>query len=155
TRFWRAGVFACALAAAEVPPEPTFYRDVLPILSERCQTCHRAGEASPMALESYRQVRPWAAAIRDAVVSRKMPPWFADPRFGQFTDDPSLKPEQIRTIVEWVRSGARAGDPADAPPKTSWPQGWNIGAPDLVLRPAVAFDVPANGAVEYQHIILP
>src|SRR5262249_11926724 len=71
------------LAGAAYPlREPTFYKDVLPILQNRCQTCHRPREAAPMALLTYDETRPWAKAIREAIVSRRMPPWFADPAYG-------------------------------------------------------------------------
>jgi hypothetical protein len=68
----------------------TFYKDVLPNLQNRCQECHRPGEIAPMHFLSYAETRPWARAIRDAVVTRKMPPWFADPRYGHFSNDRSL-----------------------------------------------------------------
>ena len=62
---------------------PTYYKDVVPILQSNCQGCHRPGEVAPMSLISYEQSRPWARAIKTAVSSKKMPPWFADPEFGQ------------------------------------------------------------------------
>src|SRR5437660_6871372 len=71
-------------------PARTFYRDVLPILQDRCQSCHRPHEIGPMPFLTYRQTRPWAKAIREAVLSKKMPPWFADPHYGRFANDPSL-----------------------------------------------------------------
>src|ERR1051325_84655 len=68
----------------------TFYKDVLPILQARCQSCHRPGEAAPMSFLTYRETRPWAKAIREAVLTRKMPPWLADPHYGKFANDRSL-----------------------------------------------------------------
>ena len=88
---------------------PTFYRDVLPILQNRCQECHRSGEIAPMALGTYKETRPWAKAIRDAVRSRKMPPWFADPCCGKFANDRSLSASEIETLAGWADSGAGAG----------------------------------------------
>jgi hypothetical protein len=73
-------LFAAPLAPAASPP--TFYKDVLPILQKNCQTCHRPGEVGPMGLLNYAEARPWAKAIKAAVVSQTMPPWFADPHFG-------------------------------------------------------------------------
>ena len=61
---------------------PTFYKDVLPILQTHCQSCHRPGEIGPMPLLTYEQTRRWARAIQQAVESKKMPPWFADPQYG-------------------------------------------------------------------------
>src|ERR1044071_2771728 len=81
---------------------PTFSKDVAPILYSKCVTCHRAGEIGPMSLVTYRDARPWAAAIKDKVSSRVMPPWHADPHVGSFRNDRSLSDAQIDTIVKWV-----------------------------------------------------
>ena len=112
----------------------TFYRDVAPILQERCQSCHRAGEIGPMPLATYSEVRPFARAIKNAVVTRKMPPWFAEPSVGKFHNDPSLSQREIDTLSQWADEGAVAGDPKDAPPPRVFADGWNIGTPDLVLE---------------------
>src|SRR5688500_636609 len=81
-------VAATVLSAfgADASNEITFHKDVLPILRERCQDCHRPGEAAPMPFLTYQQTRPWAKAIRDAVLSGKMPPWHADPHVGRFSN---------------------------------------------------------------------
>src|SRR5437773_1137144 len=86
---------AVAVAAAE----PTFYRDVLPILQKNCQGCHRPGEIGPMPLVTYEQARPWAKAMRQAVLTKKMPPWFAEPHIGKFANDRSLSPTDIATLA--------------------------------------------------------
>src|SRR5215471_14539970 len=90
---------AALLSAA---PEPTFYKDVLPILQERCQECHRPGEIGRMPLLTYQQTRPWAAAIKESVRLRKMPPWFADSHYGKFSNDRSLSAEQIDLLATWA-----------------------------------------------------
>jgi hypothetical protein len=134
---------------------PTFYRDVAPILQERCQSCHRAGEIGPMPLGTYAEVRPFARAIKNAVVTKKMPPWFADPAVGRFHNDPSLSQRQIDVLARWADDGAAAGDPKDAPPPRVFADGWNIGAPDVVLEMPQAYVVPARGTVEYTYVIVP
>ncbi|MCI0525549.1 MAG: hypothetical protein L0Y75_09835, partial [Acidobacteria bacterium] len=68
----------------------TFSKDVAPILYAKCAACHRSGEMAPMSLLSYKEVRPWAKSIREKVLSREMPPWFADPNHGQWANDASL-----------------------------------------------------------------
>src|SRR5438045_7113361 len=93
-------VLAIGVSAQDtrVPPNqnaPTFSRDVAPILYSKCVTCHRPGEVAPMSLITYKDVRPWARAIREKVVTRTMPPWFADPAHGTFRNDRSLTPAQI------------------------------------------------------------
>jgi len=134
---------------------PTFYRDVLPILQQRCQSCHRPGEIASTPFVSYEQTRPFAQAIRQAVTTRKMPPWFADPCCGHFVNDPSLSPHQLATLSAWAEGGAPAGTPHDAPPPPHWAEGWNIPQPDLVLRMPKPVPIPARGAVEYTYEIVP
>src|SRR5207247_3915197 len=103
----------------------TFARDVLPILQRHCQVCHRPGQIGPMSLLDYESARPWARAIKDRVLKRDMPPWFAEPGFGHFSNDRSLKPSEIDTLVKWVDGGAVPGDRKDAPPPITWPaDGW-------------------------------
>src|SRR6266851_895390 len=88
-------ILTAFLSIAAACAGPTFNKDVLPILQQRCQECHRPGQIAPMPFLSYRQTRPWAKAIREAVLTRKMPPWFADPRFGHFANDRSLQQSEI------------------------------------------------------------
>src|SRR5579862_2453048 len=88
-------VSLAAFAATDV----TFTKDVNPILQKRCQSCHRPGEVGPMALLTYQQARPWAKAMREAVLLKKMPPWFADPHYGTFSNNPSLTQAEIDTFV--------------------------------------------------------
>src|SRR5258707_1286322 len=98
----------------------TYNKDVLPILQAKCQTCHRPGEAGPMSFLTFESTRPWAKGIRAAVVSRKMPPWGLDPKYGHFENDPSLTQEQVDTLSQWAESGALEGDKKDAPPPVDW-----------------------------------
>jgi hypothetical protein len=151
-----AGACAAVLSyAASAPSQITFAKDVLPILQKRCQECHRPGEVAPMSFLTYSDVRPWAKAIREAVVSRKMPPWFADPRYGHFANDRSLSKAEIQTLADWAAAGAPAGDLKAAPPLREWPNGWAIGTPDAVFEMPAKFPIPARGAIEYQYLILP
>src|ERR1035438_10373620 len=84
---------------------PTFYKDVVPILQNKCQSCHRSGEAAPMPLVTYGQTRPWAGKIAAAADMKMMPPWFADPRYGHFSNDSSLSAAEITTIGAWANAG--------------------------------------------------
>ncbi|MGH9395204.1 MAG: thiol-disulfide isomerase, partial [Terriglobales bacterium] len=134
---------------------PTFYRDVLPILQQHCQACHRAGEIAPFALVTLAQARPRAAAIAQATRARVMPPWFADPGVGSFANDPSLSPAEIRVLAAWAAAGAPAGPPAAASPRATFAAGWNIAAPQAVFRLPEPVSVPAAGVVEYTYEIVP
>jgi hypothetical protein len=148
---------AAFLASAPSPPSsqsPTFYKDVLPILQQHCQSCHRPGEIAPFPLMTYAQTKNWDAAIKVDVESRKMPPWFADPCCGHFANDPSLTQKQIQTIEDWIASGKPAGDSHDAPPEPHWTQGWNIDTPDQVINMPVPVKLPADGDVEYTYEIV-
>src|SRR5262245_61141586 len=115
TRAWLdgvvAGVFLLMCAEAPAAGAVTFNKDVLPILQRNCQTCHRPGNIAPMSFLTYETTRPWAKAMKAAVLTRKMPPWFADPQYGHFSNDRSLKQADIDTIVQWVDNGALQGDP--------------------------------------------
>lgn len=134
----------------------TFHKDVLPILQRNCQTCHRPGQIAPMSFLTYSTTRPWAKAMKSAVASRKMPPWFADPKIGHYTNDRSLKQSEIDTIAQWADSGAPEGDPKDAPVALQWPDGWQI-QPDIIV-PGPVMEVPAkpkNNVVEWISVTMP
>lgn len=148
-------LLAVTSAGRAEPNKPTFYKDVLPILQDHCQSCHREGEIAPMPFVTYQQTQPWAAAIKHAVESKHMPPWFADPRYGKFSNDPSLTPDQIALLAAWVDSGAPAGNPKDAPTPRHWAEGWNIPQPDQVVQMPQAVNIPATGDVEYTYEIVP
>src|SRR6476660_4222312 len=124
---WCVVSLAMAVAgwAADAPSAVTFTRDVLPVLQKNCQTCHRPGNVAPMSFLTYQSTRPWAKAMKAAVLSRKMPPWSADPQTAHFSNDPPLKASELEMISKWADSGAPAGDEKDAPPPVQWPaNGW-------------------------------
>jgi len=133
----------------------TYTKDVAPILNNNCVSCHRPGEVAPMSLLSYKEVRPWAKAIREQVVNRVMPPWFADPKYSEFENDCRLSETQINTIKAWVEAGAPEGDRADLPAPPKFTEGWTIGKPDVVLSMTKEFSIPAEGAIPYQNFVVP
>ena len=145
-----------AISVALLPAASlTYHKDVAPILEKRCVECHRKGEAAPMPLTSYTEVRPWATAIGQAVLSAKMPPWLADPKFGHFRNDRRLNEAEKRTITTWASSGAPEGDRKDSKPGREFVDGWNIGKPDLIFDIGEEFDVPASGVVAYKYFTVP
>src|SRR5215471_2952976 len=158
TRIVAAGVVALiplSLWGQKAAQTPTFSKDVMPILQEHCQSCHRPGEIGPMPLMSYEQVRPWSQSIRNKVVNRVMPPWYADPRYGEFSNDRRLSGADVQTIVKWIDGGAPRGNPDDLPPPKTFIDGWNIGKPDLVLTMPVAQKIEPSGTDEYIYFALP
>jgi hypothetical protein len=147
------GLILAAITAAA--PVPTFSKDIAPILQHNCQGCHRPGEAAPMSLLTYQQARPWAKAMKEAVLLKKMPPWPADPQVGHFSNDRSLPSKDRDTLIAWVDGGAPEGNPKDLPKPVAFVEGWNIGKPDRVIEMPQPFDVPASGTIDYQYVILP
>ena len=147
-----ATVMVPALAAAAVPENPTFHKDIEPILQRSCQVCHRPDNMAPMSLMSYQETRPWARSIKERVVSRQMPPWHIDPTVGitEFKNDRSLTNAQIDTVVRWVDGGAPRGNPEDMPAAVDWPDEskWYFaeqfdGPPDLIVE-STPYTVPAE-----------
>ncbi len=124
---------------------PTFTRDVAPILYEHCASCHRAGGAGPFPLIQYSEARRHARQIAAVTASRYMPPWLPEPGYGDFAEERRLSAEQMATLAAWARGGAPEG-PADAlPPAPRFPDGWQLGTPDLILKAAQAYALPAGG----------
>ena len=124
--------------AAEPPAGPgTFNKDVLPLLQKNCQTCHRPGQIAPFSLLTYENARPMAMAMKNAVVTKKMPPWNADPKYGRFLNDRSLKQTEIDAIVAWADQGAPEGEAKDKSAPVRWPEaGWGGGAGGGLADPA-------------------
>ena len=153
-RVWVVGLVAsgCTMAA-----DVTFNKDVLPILQKHCQECHRPGNVAPMSFLNYEGTRPWAKAMKSAVASRKMPPWFADPKYGHFANDRSLTQAEIDTISKWADGGAAKGADKDAPPPRAFPEnGWTA-KPDVIAK-GIPYRVPAatpRDVIEWIDVITP
>jgi hypothetical protein len=148
-------VLLLLLCGIDVLASPTFYKDVLPIFQQHCQTCHRAGEPVPMSLLDYSQTKAWAQTIARAVTSRQMPPWFADSSVGHFANDRSLSTTEIRTISNWVKDGAPEGEARDAPKPLHWVEGWSIGKPEMIFEVPATVNIPASGVLAYRYVIVP
>jgi hypothetical protein len=148
-------VLLAALCAPSALAAPTFAKDVWPIVQARCLGCHQSGEIAPMAFTSYRDTRPWAAAIREAVRSGAMPPWHALPNAAHaFRNDRALSSNEAETLVAWAEAGAPEGDPVRAfipAPRTS---AWKLGTPDTVVK-IPGFQVPKQGSLPYSFLIVP
>ena len=149
------GLTLTAASPSAAQGTPTYNQHVGPILLENCATCHRPNQIAPMSLLSYKDARPWARAVKAKVVAREMPPWFADPRYGTFSNDSSLSDDEIATIVAWVDGGAPEGSgPAPNPPRFS-EAGWRGPSerdPDWVYDFPIEWQVEAEG--EFPNFIL-
>src|ERR1700691_315010 len=115
-RAFMALVFAVP-AAAQSAPQPTYGRDIAPILYRSCASCHRPGESGPFSLLSYEDAKRFAPQIAAAVRARSMPPWLPAHGYGDFADESRLTEDEIRLIVDWVKSGAPQGADLPTPPK--------------------------------------
>ena len=130
----------------------TYSNQIARILQKRCVECHREGQIGPFPLTSYEEVLGWGEMIRETVDTGRMPPWYANPQYGEYRNDPSLTEEEKQLIREWVANGEPEGDPADLPEPRQFAEGWQIPEPDLVLNMSdTPFTVPADGVVDYQY----
>src|SRR3954447_8548050 len=138
---------------ASAQAQPTFNKDVAPIVWARCASCHRSGEIGPFSLITYDDVRRHAAQIAVVTARRIMPPWKPAPGKGEFADERRLTDRELDTLQRWIADGAPEGDASARPsgdgelPRAS-PDGerWQLGTPDLVVRMPRDYAVPADGA---------
>ncbi|MFL6449948.1 MAG: thiol-disulfide isomerase [Bryobacteraceae bacterium] len=141
------------LSAGQMTPQVTFTKNVAPILYSHCVVCHHPNDIAPMSLLTYHEVRPWAAAIREAVVQRTMPPWHADPHTGEYINDRRLSDQDIATIDRWAKSGAIEGSPEDLPAVPEFKDAWHI-KPDLILT-IPEQTVAAGNQDDYEYVYVP
>jgi len=130
----------------------TWAKHIAPIFYQRCTECHRTGEIAPFTLEDYDDVLGWEDTILEVIEDRRMPPWFADPKHGEFKNDARLTAKERSLIFDWVENGMPKGDLSQLPPKPQFVKGWRIPKPDQIIHVDVKpFSVPAEGVVEYQY----
>ncbi len=140
-----------ALAPA-TRPKVTFHGQVAPILHAQCAECHRPGQVGPMELLDYDDAKGWAPQIAEVVGNGRMPPWHADPRFGQFENERRLTDTEKATLIAWAEGGAPSGDAKrKATPPVFDDGGWAIGKPDLVMQLPAPEAIPATGYLDYQY----
>ncbi len=145
----------CAYAAAdESAAVPTFTHDVAPLVFANCVICHRSGEIAPFPLTTYAEVRRKGAMIARVTGERQMPPWKAEPGFGDFLDARRLDDAQLAVLKRWVDAGMPEGDAADLPALPKFPDGWRLGPPDLVLTMPEAYEIHAEGRDIYRCFVL-
>lgn len=148
-----AAVCAGPVLAAE--STVTFYKDVLPVLQKNCQSCHRPGDIAPMSFMTYNETRPWARAIKAAIATKKMPPWFADEKFaGHFRNERRLTPAETAVLTTWADTNAAEGSEKDKPAPVQFPVGWTIGKPDMVVEFPHEIQIPATGTVEQSNMLV-
>jgi peroxiredoxin len=135
--------------------EVTYCKQISRIIQNRCVQCHREGEIAPFNLTEYDEVVGWAEMIREVVNENRMPPWHANPEYGEFSNDAGLTDEEKRLINTWVENGAPKGNDVNLPPVRKFVDGWQIGVPDFVIAmDDKPFKVPATGILEYEYFVV-
>jgi hypothetical protein len=133
---------------------PTFAKDVAPILYDKCSNCHHPGEVAPFSLMTYAQAREKARTIAAVVQAKYMPPWNAASH-GEFLNERTLTPSQVKVLTTWAADGAPAGNLAFAPKAPTYVPGWQMGTPDLVCQPSEPYKVSADGIDDYRCFVIP
>lgn len=136
-------------------PGVTFNKDIAPILWRHCGACHLPGRSAPFSLITYDAVRPRAREITRAVASRRMPPWKPEPGHGTFAGSRALTTGQISLIERWAEQGSLEGHPGDLPPPPVWSDGWEMGAPDLVVAMPDPFLMASNVTDVFRTFVVP
>ncbi len=138
-----------------VVARPNFAEHVAPILQAKCQSCHRPGQSGPFSLITFEDAKRWSGAIAEAIDEHRMPPWHADPRFGHFSNDRSLTPDQHATITAWIDQDTPSGDLSKVPAPVKYSEGWTVGKPDVVFEIPQPYTVAATGILGYQNFRVP
>lgn len=156
----RTSVSGCFIGKVEVAKKEgdiTYTKHIARLIQKHCQECHRPGQAAPMPLLTYEDVSSWSRQIHDMVRDRNMPPWYADRRFGKFSNDRTLPDDERQQILAWIEDGLAKGKDDDLPPPRKFTEGWVIGKPDLVFHMPAEIDVPAEtpkGGIPYKHFVV-
>ena len=144
--------FSVAGAITAASTAPTFSKDIAPVLYRQCVVCHRPDGPAPFSLLTYQDARDRAALIAAAVEARRMPPWLPEPGAVRFARERRLTDSQIALIRQWVEAGAPEGNNADLPPAPEFPEGWQLGQPDLVVA-LPEYHVPRHGSDVYRNLV--
>ncbi len=150
-----AAIFLSIAAVPAVFAAPTFDKDIAPIVFKNCAVCHRPGEVAPFSLLDYRDVSKRAKQIARVTGEKIMPPWKAEPGFGEFANDRHLTAAQIDLFKEWAAANAPEGDSADLPPAPQFADTWSLGKPDVVLEPDEDYELSAEGSDIYRCFVIP
>ncbi len=155
------GAYASAVSNPDSTKKPkdaksavTYSKEVAPILYKNCLPCHRKGEVAPFTLESFHDASSKAALLKAVTSKRSMPPWKAESH-GEFQDERRLSDKEIKLIAAWADFGAPEGDKKQLPPMPTFPKGWQLGEPDLVVEMPESYNVPADGKDEYRCFVIP
>ncbi len=146
----------CIITYQPLPKDVSYEKDIAPLIRDKCMNCHTKGNIAPFSFKSHKSVSGWAEMINEVILTKRMPPWHADSKSGEFSNDRSLTNDQIRTIYSWINNGSKIS-PTDNDPIAEHYKNqmlhqtkWALGKPDLILK-ARSHMVPAEGLVDYQY----
>lgn len=142
----------CLITYEKVEPV-SYATQVVPILQAKCVSCHSPGNIGPWSMSSHKKVKGMSAMIQETILAKQMPPWHADPVYGKFSNDRSLTPDEMRTLLGWLDQGAPHGEGLD-PLTNAMPEAgaWPLGKPDFVVRLPSTQNIPANGVLNYRYV---
>lgn len=143
------------LVAVGAADDPTYNRDIAPIIYGHCVSCHHPGGVGPFALTNYREVKKRAQQVQDVTGDHSMPPWKPEPGHGDFVGKRRLADDQVALIARWVSTGAAEGNAADLKVKAEWKDGWQLGEPDLIITMPETYTLPADGHDVYRNFVIP
>ncbi len=148
----------CPITLTSAITNISYAATIAPLLQQKCVRCHTPGNIAPWDMTNYGAVYSNSTAIKAEILAGRMPPWKADPYYGQFTNDFSLTPDEAKTLIQWIDNGAYKApaepDPlASLPPATNYPFAWpaSLGQPDAIVSIPVQ-SIPATGIIPYKYI---
>jgi thiol-disulfide isomerase/thioredoxin len=134
--------------------ELTYYKDIQPIIHQRCNGCHNPRGKAPFELTNYDIVATWADTIQLVLDERRMPPWFVDPAHGEFANQAAITESERARLLRWLDDGVPMGDEKDAQDLPELASAWSIPQPNLIVSMQEPFTVPATGVVDYQYVLI-
>ena len=142
-------------APVGAPAAPSFNREVAPILFRHCAPCHHAGGIGPFSLLSFSETRKHARQIVEVTQGGQMPPWLPDTGVNDFEQSRYLSSEELTVLDRWVAQGAPEGEARDLPAVPVFPEGWQLGSPDLVVEMKEPYVLRADGPDVYRAFVIP
>lgn len=140
---------------AAMGASPTFNKDIAPVLFQNCSPCHRPGEVAPFSLLNFSDAQKHGKTMAKVTRQRYMPPWKAEPGFGEFHDARYLSDAQVALFSQWVEAGMPQGKPTDLPAAPHFTEGWTLGEPDVVFEPTETYNLEAEGRDVYRCFVIP
>ena len=141
-------------ATAAWSQAPTFHADIAPIIYQNCTECHRTGEIGPMPFTTYQEVSEYSSFISYVTATKYMPPWTPDPDYSTLRGERFLTDDEIELLAEWHEAGVPEGDPADNPGLPDFPEGSQVGEPDVVISMPSPYVHGGDMAEQYQVYVL-